>query len=223
MNATPTATQQLVHDNLSLVYAVAVRVFRSIRKAVELDELISLGTEGLIQAAQRFDPDEGATFRTFAYYRVRGAIYDGISDVAPLPRSVYRKRRAALQMQEHLEQRARIEGETVLQSAASLYDSLSGAAAIFVTSWDALDDGDGPTANDAAADPHELLALAQLRARLGGAMERLPKRERHLLRRHYYDDLTLLEAGRELGISKSWACRVHARAIEMLRNQLQAM
>ena len=74
-----------------LVRGIAARVRRDVDLRLELDELISLGTEGLLDAAARFDPAAGACFETFAYCRIRGAIYDGLRGMSRLPIGIHRR------------------------------------------------------------------------------------------------------------------------------------
>ena len=70
---------------MEMVRALAARAFRSLRGQVEFDELLSWGATGLIEAERRYDPSAGASFTTFAYYRVQGAIYDGIRKASGVP------------------------------------------------------------------------------------------------------------------------------------------
>lgn len=98
MNAEATTTttttfDDLVHDHLPLVEAIAARVYRRVGGSVELTELISFGAEGLLQAARRFDPSGSASFKTFAHYRIRGAIYDGLARHGSMGRKAYRRYR----------------------------------------------------------------------------------------------------------------------------------
>ncbi len=94
----PTASQYATDHSIEidqyqdLVESEALGVFFKIRRAVDLEDLISIGTIGLIQAASRFDPDRGTPFRVFARFRVRGRILDGLGNTAPLPRKAWRRK-----------------------------------------------------------------------------------------------------------------------------------
>src|SRR6185436_19532883 len=88
---------------LPMVRAIAVQVRRQVSDRLELDELIGYGSEGLIEAAGRFDPLHGVKFSTFAWHRVRGAIYDGLREMGHLKRGDYARLQVALRAGEVLE------------------------------------------------------------------------------------------------------------------------
>src|SRR5438552_3641082 len=85
---------RLVDENLSFVRALAAQIKERLPRTIEYEELVSYGTQGLLEAAQRFDPSGGARFATFAYYRIRGAIYDGLRQMGWLSRTQYARQRA---------------------------------------------------------------------------------------------------------------------------------
>jgi RNA polymerase sigma factor for flagellar operon FliA len=85
--------RQLIADHLSLVYALARRLWSEAFRHVDYDELVSLGTLGLCQSARRYRDDCGTSFSTFAYPRVRGAILDGVANLGPFPRRALRHSR----------------------------------------------------------------------------------------------------------------------------------
>src|SRR2546428_1067482 len=85
--------KRLVADNLPYVRAIAARIKDQLPKEIEFDDLVAYGTQGLLEAADRFDGRHGASFTTFAYYRVRGAIFDGLRRMGWLPRAEYARTR----------------------------------------------------------------------------------------------------------------------------------
>ncbi len=225
---------------MGLVKSICSKVYRKVGQYVEMDDLIGFGTTGLLEAADRFDETAGTVFSTFAYYRIRGAVYDGLRSMGHIPRREYDKLRAARRADEYLESlgqrdaaaRAPGQGAALAQGAArargaaktedelrSMYEAMAGAATVFVTSLDAqLEEGKDFT--DLAASAEDKLALSQMRGQLVVAIDALPERERHFIRKHYYEGKTLLDAGQELGLSKSWSSRLHARAVDLLKKQL---
>jgi RNA polymerase sigma factor for flagellar operon FliA len=216
--------QRLVEGNLRLVHSIAIRVYRNINRSVELEELISLGTEGLIQAAMRFDPSTGSAFSTFAYYRIRGAIYDGLGDIAPLPRWMYRRVRAAKTVDDYLErsEEDRTEEATSrVEALRSLFGQLRSAAAVFIASLDAQEE-EGQQPADESESPLAHATATEAADLLRSALSRLPRREADLIRYHYFEHMTLWAAGERVGVSKSWASRLHTRALESLRAELGA-
>lgn len=224
------ARTKLVDEHMGLVRAICSKIYKKVGRHVEFDDLLSFGTTGLLEAADRFDEDVGAQFSTFAYYRIRGAVYDGLRDMAHIPRHEYDKLKAQRHADEYLEsmgQRddaARAPGraagaQTVEGDLRAMYEAMASTVTIFVTSLDAQADLGREVSGDAAS-PEEQVALSQMRGQLVEAMTALPERERHFIQKHYYEHKTLLDAGKELGLSKSWSSRLHARAVEMLRDQL---
>jgi RNA polymerase sigma factor for flagellar operon FliA len=98
---------------------------------------------------------------------------------------------------------------------------MSAIRTIYLTSLDAMHDDGIDLAADAHA-PSDQLDASRLAARLRAAIERLPDREHALVTKYYWEGKSLLEAGAELGVSKSWASRLHAQAVERLRSILAA-
>lgn len=185
-HTTPDAAA-LAETGLSLVYAIAAKIYKSTNRRVEFDELVSFGTIGLMQATTRYDRGSGAQFTTFAYYRIHGAIIDGLRSIGAMTRNEHR--------------RYKLQSEADQPSARAVSSPARQRA----------------TAPTAEAD------LTQKRTRhlLHDAMRRLPERESYLIRSFYYGDKQLGDAGRDLGISKSWTSRLHDRALARLRNDLR--
>src|SRR5256885_17062497 len=75
----------LIAQHLSLVQSIAGKLKRSLGRAIDFEDLVGYGSKGLVEAAERFDPRQGAPFTTFAYYRIRGAMLDGLRTMAGTP------------------------------------------------------------------------------------------------------------------------------------------
>lgn len=216
--------------HLDVAERAAQIVYARVRGQVPLEELIAMANEGLAEAAQRYEPDRGAAFGTFAWYRVQGAILDGLRRSSNLPRRVWAKLVALRAASEYLEQRAERDAgaakagapaRTAGETLAQVKDALSAIRTVYVTSLEALRDRGFDAAEDRAA-PDEKLDTGRLSRRLREALDRLPERERELLTKHYWEGKNLVEAGAELGISKSWASRLHAQAVDKLRTIVDA-
>ena len=222
---------RLVEAHLDVAKKAAAMIYPRVREHVEFDELVALGNAGLAEAAQRFEPDRGATFSTFAWYRVQGSIIDGLRRASNIPRRTWAKLMALRAASEYLENRTERDtgavqrGATAPEGADALAAMKSAMAAIrtmYVTSLEAMRAEGFDTADPSAAMPDAQLHTGRLSAKLRKALESLPEKERALVTKHYWEGKNLLEAGEELGISKSWASRLHAQAVERLRTIVDA-
>ncbi len=218
--------RRLVERHLDIPLRAAKMIFPRVKEHLEFDELVSLGNAGLAEAASRYDADKGATFATFAWYRVQGAVIDGIRRMTPLPRRVWHKLvalRAAADYLEHQGEREAGAAKTGAQPPAgadaleAVRRSISAIRTMYMTSLESLAERSGFDPQSAALSPSQALDQKQLSGRLASALADLPAREKALLTKHYYEGKNLLEAGEELGISKSWASRLHAQAVDRLR------
>lgn len=216
---------RLVEASMDLAQRAAKMIYPRVKQYVEFDELVALGNSGLAEAAARFDPARGVPFKAFAWYRVQGAIVDGLRRATTLPRSVWAQLVALRAAADYLEHRgdrdagaartgvAPPRGADALTAAKT---ALSAIRTMYMTSLEAARDAGFDPAGE-PADPVAALDTQRLGDRLRAALARLPEKERALVTKHYWEGKNLLEAGAELGISKSWASRLHAQAVEKLR------
>ncbi|MFN0064367.1 MAG: sigma-70 family RNA polymerase sigma factor [Myxococcaceae bacterium] len=206
------------------VRSLAATVRKQFSSSLELDELIAWGQVGLLEAADRFDPRVGANFLTFAHYRIKGAIFDGLRKMGVLrgadTRNSYISERATAYLG-NLSDRDGGGGNrrgSVDDDVRDISSAVSGLAMIFATSLEA---SDGAQLPDDSMPADQRIELEQLKDRVRRAMEKLPEKERQLLMGYYFQNKTLEQAGSEIGQSKSWASRLHARAIERLKEVLE--
>lgn len=216
---------RLIEAHLDVARRAAAMFHPRVREHVELDELIALANVGLADAARRYDPTRGASFATYAWYRVQGAIVDELRKQSQLPRRVWRQLVALRAASEYLEQRAERDLGAIRQGAApaagadalaAAKHALSAIRTMYLVSLDSLQEqGFDAAGSDPGAD--DRVHAGRVAARLREAVDALPERERALVTKHYFEGKNLLEAGAEIGISKSWASRLHAQAVERLR------
>jgi RNA polymerase sigma factor for flagellar operon FliA len=217
---------QLVEQHLHLVHAIAAKLKRKLGKTMEPGDLVGYGTQGLIEAARKFDPRQGAAFGTFAYYRIRGAIFDGMRTMGWYSRVDYARFRAEERANEYLA--AASEREATEKSAkarsidksevlADIAEVLSGVATVHITSIEAARDAP----DDRFQAPDQAALEAEGRERVRAALATLPDKERQLMELYYFADMKLEDAGKKLGLSKSWASRLHTRAVNRLREALE--
>jgi RNA polymerase sigma factor for flagellar operon FliA len=215
-----------VREHLPLVDIIAKQIRRQLGARVMLDELVSFGREGLLGAARTFDDTLGVPFHRWANYRVRGAMLDGVRSSSMLPRSVYQRLRA-LDGAHHTSEAVAEDGSVTRPASPDEADARLGsylagiATAVALGLFAAPADGSGSEGIDPAPAADEVLGRQETLAVVREALAELPEQERHLIQRHYFDDVRLDEAAREIGLSKSWASRIHGRAIESIGRQMK--
>jgi RNA polymerase sigma factor FliA len=204
--------------HFELVERVVHRLQRELDLSCDIGDLRAWGHQGLLEAKQRFDPNRGVRFSTFAYYRVRGAVIDGVRKQGWLRRRAYAKLKAYEAGDDVAEQladgEAQVPSSTLRERAQKLEDALGKISAAYMMS--AVGQGE----EDTPDTPEELMTSAQTRATVTQSLSALPERERVLLEAVYFEGSTIEEAGQRLGLSKSWASRMHAKALERLRKGL---
>jgi RNA polymerase sigma factor for flagellar operon FliA len=217
-----------IEEGLPLVDVLARQMRRHLGPHVQVDDLASHGRETLLTAARSFDPEKQIPFRRWATLRIRGAMIDSARQGGNLPRRMYRKIRA-LQAADLVHENANEENATspppTPEAAdARLDDQLATAAMAMAMGFLSMKRGDAlDRAHDPDRSPESSVGEAELVARIRSAIAERPEQERALLTRHYFDDLTVEEAAKELGLSKSWGCRLHARALEGVAKSLKRL
>jgi RNA polymerase sigma factor for flagellar operon FliA len=231
------ARERLVVAYSPMVKFVAGRLGAGLPSHVEDADLISYGLVGLIGAIERFEPERGIKFETFAMTRIRGAIIDELRSLDWVPRSVRSRAReieAAQAKLEHELQRAPTEAELASKLNLTEEELQSALLEIANSSVYALDElwtvsdssGDQVSlldtiADDGAADPQEALASTEVKDRLTEAIGGLPEREQLVVALYYYENLTLREIGEVLGVTESRVSQLHTKAVMRLKSHLQ--
>jgi RNA polymerase sigma factor for flagellar operon FliA len=214
------------HAERDLVDIVARQMVRRIGGGiVTLDDLESFGQEGLLQAARTFDASRGVPFRRWANMRIKGAMLDGIRQWGNLPRRVYRELQgmeAGDRMLEAYDEEDSANPTTTPEAADErLTTYLAGIATAIAVGTMMAAPRENIDAEGRDVTPEDLLAEAQLMARVKAVVAKLPDQERALVERHYFKGETLDEAAAAIGLSKSWGSRLHARAIESIARELR--
>ncbi len=212
--------EQFVREYEGFVRGVATQTRTQLSLDTPLEDLVAFGFTGLLEAKQRFDASKGVAFKSFAYYRVRGAILDGVRSMARLPRRAYARLRAAEAMDEFAE--ATAEGRAVASQKPDTeinlraVDSILGRVAAAYTVAVSAEDAEA-----GAGSPEAALLRGESNTRVRAALAKLPEREQRMVRGHYFEGRQFDEVAAELGISKSWGSRVHAHALDLLRQALE--
>ena len=227
MTVSQQASEQLIERYQDLVSSIAVSVRRKAPKNIELEDLIAYGQVGLVQAARDFDPQRGNTFSTYAYYRIRGAIYDGLSKLSWTSRARYNRLRYQqlaneVACEHYADEAGAEEGSSVGDAAHSLGSLSEKLAVVYLTiGGPHCEQSSLALADPSAATPSDQAAMDELSEKIHTLVDTLPAQAADLVRSTYFEGLTLQEAGKRLGISKSWASRLHARALRQLARSLR--
>jgi RNA polymerase sigma factor for flagellar operon FliA len=226
---------RLVELHMPLVGYIASKTATGLPPHIEVGELQCVGILGLINAVERFDPDKGIAFETFAKMRVYGAIMDELRSLDWIPRSIRQKTKkietayraldqtlgrpaTAAEMADHLgisvrefHKMLREVSSTTLLSLEQIYSSDSNSGTM--TLLDVLEATN-------AANPLETLQSEEMRDELAQTIDRLPEKEKLILALYYYEDLTLKEIGRILSLSESRISQIHTKTILKLRGRM---
>lgn len=224
MKTAQSTREELIESGQPLVRSLATKVFRSIPVRVDLNDLIAYGEVGLAEAARDFDPEQGCQFITFAYYRVRGAIYDGLSKMSWTSRARYNRIRYEQMASEALASEADSAADSgrAEDSAVWFRNVTDKLAVVYLVTRGERGGGiRDSTLEDPGASASSIVAHREISEKLRELVDELPPVERRLIRTVYFDGATLQEAAERIGISKSWASRLHARILEKLARLLR--
>ena len=228
-----TARDKLIVQYIYLTRYVIGRIKVNLPPSFSYEDIASYGVEGLIDAVEKYSPDRGAKFETYALMRIRGAIIDKIRANDWLPRTVRKKIKEVKEATNNLKielgrmptnqeiaDKLGIEKEKVDEILAqdtgidSLYDKKNlGDESVEII--DTIEDSKSERPEEAAEKKDAKLELER-------ALKRLPERERMLLVFYYHENMTLKEIGEAINVSESRVCQLHAQAIMKLRNILSA-
>jgi len=226
---------ELVTQELSQVYYVASRVRERLPQHVELEDLVSAGVVGLIEAARSFDSSKNVQFRTFAKFRIRGAIFDSLRESDWGSRYMRRKGREIAEATARLEARfgrhpseSEIAGEMncdpgYLRKLIAQIDSLHLGGQSAMLSHDRSESLDviesAPSLDD--PDPFDLCLAGERKAHLAEAISKLTEREQLILSLYYREELTMKEIAKIVGVALSRVSQIRQAAIVKLRASLE--
>lgn len=206
---------------LPLVRSIAVHVKAKLPAHIELDDLVGYGSIGLMEALRSFKTGQGASFKTFAYYRIRGAMYDGLRKIGWLSRSAYAEHKFRQKANDLIESQTVSAENAVKRSlnaeAGDLKALMQDMVPVCLLSMEAVE---RLVQNRKSGTPEQELLEKQTRERLQSVLNTLEERERLLIRYYYFEDMTLDDAAKKLEISKSWASRLHLKVLAKLKNFL---
>jgi RNA polymerase sigma factor FliA len=234
--APDTQCEQIIKEFAHVVKAMAYRLAYRLPAYMDAEDLVSVGIIGLMDAMDKYDPNREAKFKTYAEFRIRGAMLDEIRSMDWIPRSVHE--RVSLLQRTHTKLLNRlgrpptdeeVAGEMKL-SPAELDDFLVRSQGAVLLSLDDINlhEPDGPKILDILADQQHPDPLAMIlndreRSRVTDAIQQLPEKERLVLTLYYYEELTMKEIGRILKVTESRVCQIHTQAVLHLKGTLEVL
>ncbi|MCC6276705.1 MAG: FliA/WhiG family RNA polymerase sigma factor [Oligoflexia bacterium] len=231
---TPQQKDKLILEFAPLIKFIAQKIAVRLPSNIELDDLISSGVIGLMDAIEKYDPTRDNKFKTYAEFRIRGAILDELRAQDWVPRSVRDKAKLLDRTYSSLEQ-AKGRSATDEEVAAELkmtmeefYDLVNQVRPVSLLS---IDDSNTFSNVDKKSilnilescrinSPFNQLNLKSVKEIVAKAIEELPEKQRLVLSLYYYEDLNLKEIGRILDVTESRVSQLHAQAVTRLRSKL---
>ena len=225
----------LLEQNVHLVKIIAYQVAVNLPPHIDVNDLISAGTIGLIEAIDRFDTSRGVQFNTYASIRIRGAIMDELRSMDWMTRSMRDKSNQLERAYADIERKTGRPAETddvakyLDISRDTLYEMLGQVSALCVLNLEDMGVGSHGDAMDIlecikdpqAKDPMAIVKLNELKRVIVDAVETLPEKEKLIISLYYYEELTLKEIGKILEITESRVCQLHSQTMLRLRTKLK--
>ena len=227
------ARDELVMDNIGLVRNLAQRLAQRLPSQVSLEDLVSAGALGLIEAASRYKPSLGVPFQAFARRRIHGAMLDALRDLDWAPRSLRRLRRDVDSAIATVRARTGKEpDEADIAAELDMTPEQYERATEQLRTWElaAARELDAPSADgtpliefciDPGENAFQTIERNELRGHLAHAIAELPDRERHILALYYEEEMTLAEIGEAIGVCESRVCQLRGVAVARLRTLLR--
>jgi len=231
----PLDRTEMIEKFTPLIRFIAKRIAARLPANVELDDLISSGAIGLMDAIDKYDPTRENKFKTYAEFRIRGAILDELRAQDWIPRSVREKAKLIDRTYMRLEKElGRLPGDAEIAKAIGLskeqYYSLLGQ--VKSVSLLSLDEYSNFTSSDKksilglledykASNPYVQLNVNNIKAIVTEGIKALPEKERLVLSLYYYEDLNLKEIGDVLNVTESRVSQLHSQAVIRLRVKLK--
>ncbi len=225
--------ERVLLEHLPIVRFLARRIHERLPQHVDIEDLVSAGVVGLMDAFSKFDPAKKVQFRSYAQFRIRGAILDSLRTLDWSPRELRRKGRAVEEAIRTLTARAGHapgEGEVAeemglgLEEYQQLLGDLKGLEIGTLHMERNEDSGEEELAyvpGRPEEDPLFCCLRGELEERLAEAIANLPDRERLVMTLYYYEEMTMREIGLALGVVESRVSQVHASAVVHLRSALK--
>lgn len=224
--------EQLILDHLPQVTWIASRIQEKLPRSIELDDLISAGIMGLVAAVDNFDASHNASLKTYAEYKIRGAILDSIRGLDGVPthkRKRLKQVQQAIARAEQKLKRAPAEEEIAAELALPLAEyqewtlELQGVS---LGSLDVIEDGEEVSllkfiAGDEEDSPARILERSELERTVADGISKMPENERTVLSLYYKEEMNLREIAEAMGLHVTRISQLRAQGILRLRAYME--
>ncbi|HQP30942.1 MAG TPA: FliA/WhiG family RNA polymerase sigma factor [Deltaproteobacteria bacterium] len=232
----PKIRAKVINEFAPLIKYIASRIAMRLPPHIDIHDLINAGVIGLIDAMEKFDASKNIKFKTYAEFRIRGAMLDELRSMDWVPRSIRQKARKIEEAYGRLEAilgRPASDEEVALEldiDMDSFYRLLSETASVSLLSLDDLgeDNQDASKRNlleyimqDEKDWPTHKIGLGEIRDMVAKAIQSLPEKERMVISLYYYDELTMKEIGHVLKFTESRVSQIHTKSVLRLRSKMQ--
>jgi RNA polymerase sigma factor for flagellar operon FliA len=219
-----TQREELILGNLTLVRHILGRLASKLPRGIDVDNLEAAGVLGLVEAANRYEAERGISFKTFAYSRIRGAIYDELRRNCPLPQDLLEKTAKVRKIMQTLSPPVSIEilAQQTGLTEEDVTDCLAAMRLTRSVSWDDIPAFTNGHLADPADRPDLLLENEERKKLLLEAIMLLPETERLSITLYYMEDLRLKEIGRVLDLSESRVSRLLKSAEHHIEEHIRA-
>ncbi len=213
---------ELVERYRPYVFSIVKQVKNSLPLNVDFEELVSYGMIGLLEAADRYDPRRKVSFSTFSYYRIKGAVFDGLREMGFLtrtPNPAWVRRETILNdlIQTAADDETENSAATVEDEIANIERSVDSLIPAYLLSLSNENAPDVADKNDLA---DVVVEQSQTMERVRAAVKELPEKEREIIESLYFKHLSAKELAQQMGVNKSWISRLHSKAVLRLRQRL---
>ncbi len=233
----PNLKEQIVLEHTPLIRYIVNRIAVRLPSHIDLDDLHNTGVIGLMDAIEKYDPDKNCKFKTYAEFRIKGAILDQLRSLDWVPRSVRQKGRKLERAYGEVEQRlGRQASEDEVADSLGLqidkfHELINQVRGISLVNLEEIRGGgqdsdrtgsyadivEDPTAEN----PFATLKLHETKGIIADTIGTLPEKERLVISLYYYEDLNMKEIGNILGITESRVCQIHTKSVLRLRAKLK--
>jgi len=230
--------EQIVLEHTPLIRYIVNRIAVRLPSHIDLDDLHNTGVIGLMDAIEKYDPGKNCKFKTYAEFRIKGAILDQLRSLDWVPRSVRQKSRRLERAYGEVEQRlGRSASEEEVADSLGLqidkfHELLNQVRGISLVNLEEIRGGgqDGERTGSFAdivedvhaENPFATLKLTEMKQIIADTIGTLPEKERLVISLYYYEDLNMKEIGNILGITESRVCQIHTKSVLRLRSKLKS-